>query len=499
MPEYEWQSIAASDVHEFPGAETRIEGQIEFAGTDKENHALILGWIFDPNKIIKDFVLIRQSRKGFFKSSRLEFKTIGADSTQAKVKRIPRADVSKAKQLIDPGDLDHGIIAIFKKSNLSDSLGLALHDGRYLKLSSDDLISPRDIRIVFQILWPTIGKFIVDLFDDVLNEGDAMWRAAHQLDQRFDSHTNQPQMLKQLRLDCSEVERKFVSFKNRIGEVNESIVPVINCDHVVLPRLVDRPLNTTEIVQLTECAPWGYSFPITDNLTAFNLDQFANQTLQPSLQDVGLSEMQLRMSVFTAILKDFSEPTDNWLDIATNCGVIPLLSQKMGYCFKTMVGIDYQKENIRKAELLKTLADITNVDFIQADAFGFTGKLTQGQYEIVSALGLFYHLSDPLSLLTELFRVTKRILVIGTIVHNFDFSGWIQTISRHTQDSGLSHANDARKIIELHPTFRGMVDSLFQVGFSNVIEFKPSKELLKLCPSSIYEEHNATFLVAFKI
>lgn len=499
MSLYEWQPITRSKVIPFSHLETRIQGHIEFAGTDKDGNALVFGWILDSEKLIKNFVLIRERKKRFFQSPQLEAQTIEADVTQSRLIRISRQDVEKKLHQVDAPDSNHGFMVIIKNASNLKWLGVELQDGRYLTISIDQLITARDIRVIFQILWPIIGKYLVDLFHGVLDDRDTIWQIANHHDQTFDSHTDQPMVRKSLRLDCTEVEKTFVQFKNRVREVEESIVPITYCERIQLPPLVKRPLTTTEIVQLTDCAPWGYSFSITENLTAFQLDQFSNKNLQPTPTDVGLLEMQLRMSVLSAVLRDFSEPTDNWLDIATNCGVIPLLSQKIGYRFNSVVGIDYQEANVWKADLLKTLADATDIEFVRADAFAFTKSLTPDQYEIVSALGLFYHLSDPISLLVELFRVTKRVLIIDTVVHNFDFSGWIQTISRHTKDEGLSHANDARKIIELHPTRRGMVDSLFQVGFSNVIEFQPSRKLLDLCPSEVHEQNNRTFLVALKI
>ena len=119
-------------------------------------------------------------------------------------------------------------------------------------------------------------------------------------------------------------------------------------------------------------------------------------------------------------------------------------------------------------------------------------------FDIISALGLFYHLSDPIGLMNLIYQKSRQTVVIDTIVHNFDFSGWVQTVSRHLKYPDLAHANDTRKLVELHPTYRGLVDTLFQVGFSDVIEIIPSPNLLRNFPSYIYSQRNRAMFIAVK-
>ena len=119
-------------------------------------------------------------------------------------------------------------------------------------------------------------------------------------------------------------------------------------------------------------------------------------------------------------------------------------------------------------------------------------------FDMISALGIFYHLSDPLGLLDLMYQKARRAVLVDTIVHNFDFSGWIQTVSRHVKYADLGHANDTRKIVELHPTCRGLLDSLFQVGFTSIVEFMPSARLLAKYPGTIYASRNRRVFMAFK-
>lgn len=309
-------------------------------------------------------------------------------------------------------------------------------------------------------------------------------------------------------VDC--VEHDFAMFKHRVGEIQESLIESLVVRNVFAPKLLDRAATVNEMLNLYRMRPWGYSFSIDDRFTAFDLDRFDEASFQSfvamaptketgALQPVdrGLVEMQLRLSILHAIFKLFGPRRgDHWLDIATNCGIIPLLLNQERQMKVTAV--DLFDGNIQKASYLQQLTGKAGCDFQTADAFDYLKHCEDNAFDTLSALGLFYHLSDPIGMLDLMYRKTARMVVIDTVLHNFDFSGWIQTVSRHVKYSDLGHANDTRKIIELHPTFRGLVDALYQVGFERIIEVTASPELLVKYPAQIYKDRNRVFVVAFK-
>lgn len=161
-------------------------------------------------------------------------------------------------------------------------------------------------------------------------------------------------------------------------------------------------------------------------------------------------------------------------------------------------GIDIDPGNIAKAAFLQNLVGDAAATFETADIYDALAGLSDASWQMISALGIFYHLTDPLGLLSLMFQKTQHAVIIDTITHNFPFSGWIQTISRHVKMPHLAHANDTRKITELHPTYRGLIDSLFQIGFRRVIEIVPGEALLKKYPSAIYENRNRRMFVGVK-
>lgn len=294
------------------------------------------------------------------------------------------------------------------------------------------------------------------------------------------------------RINVDIVEQDFVKFKNRVGEVDEIILERIIVDNIYTPTLLDRSLEVIELKQLRELSPWGYSFRICKEMTIYDVE---GQNSAPH----ALSEMDLRLSMFDYIFKEYVKNNSlSWLDIATNCGIIPLFIKRNIKTPINVTGIDLSPQNIEKADLLLNMVNDNSIKFTVADAYDYLSICEDESIDVISALGLFYHLSDPLRLMNLIYQKSKNIVIIDTIVHNFDFSGWIQTISRHVKYPNLRHANDTRKIIELHPTYRGMVDTLFQVGFNNVIEIIPSENLLAQFPAYIYGSKNRAVFVAFK-
>ena len=289
-------------------------------------------------------------------------------------------------------------------------------------------------------------------------------------------------------------EKSFVEFKNRGGELIEyDLIPIITAEHEFKPRPIsDEPLTQAQNELAFELAPWGYSFDLSPGFNTRTIDY---EKYGAAIDSIGWSELVIRTSMLDLAMKQFA-PSGIWLDLATNSGSLPLiLSKDKSYRIE---GNDLSEINIRKANFLKELGGVKDCDFQVADAFDYLKSQNDNTYDILSAHGIFYHLSDPLGLAHLIFQKTKKIAMIETIVQNFPFSGWIQTVSRHIKHTQLAHANDTRKIFELHPTYRGMIDTLFQVGFSEVIEVLPSDDILNRYPDTIFSTRNRRLFIGIK-
>ena len=252
-----------------------------------------------------------------------------------------------------------------------------------------------------------------------------------------------------------------------------------------------QTLSPAHLSDAIRYAPWGYSFDLCPD---FSTDSIDAGSLNSSI-GAGRNDILLRLSMLSYILDHFQINGD-WIDVASNCGIIPIMLTR-GRDLK-VTGSDFANINIEKAMLLQRICGDQKCTFEVKDAFDHLRSVSQGSVDLVSALGIFYHLSNPIELLQLMHSATRSYVLIDTIIHNFEFSGWIQTISRHLKYPELAHANDTRKIIELHPTYRGMIDALYQVGFTSVVEVLPSEELLVAFPDTIYHTRNRRMLLAKK-
>lgn len=297
------------------------------------------------------------------------------------------------------------------------------------------------------------------------------------------------------RIDVDHVEASFVDYKLRHPEedsflIEKSVVPS-SYRYQIAP--LKSEIGEDQKKSAIQLAPWGYSFDFSENLSSDGIDAGSNDK---AINPDGRNDLLLRMSMLRYIFQHF-DIRGKCIDVATNCGIIPLLVARD--IDINIVASDFSQINIDKCNFLKSVSGDRRCDFLRADVFEHLGSARENSVDIVSALGIFYHLSNPIDLLQLIYRTTRKYALIDTVIHNFAFSGWIQTISRHVKHPDLAHANDTRKILELHPTYRGMIDTLYQVGFQNVIEIVPGDEILDAFPGTIYHSRNRRMLLASKI
>jgi hypothetical protein len=295
------------------------------------------------------------------------------------------------------------------------------------------------------------------------------------------------------RTNVDVVESDFVRYKGEYPEVREELVPTLVATEPFPARpIAAQGLSDPDLEMAKRLAPWGYSFTLAPDLTTDDVDHIAIGAHKTS---IGHAENAIRRSMLAFAMARFA-PEGTWLDLATNCGIIPMtLADRKSYA---VTGIDLVEQNVEKANFLRRLGGFINMQFYCADVYDFLETVRDSRFEIISAHGLFYHLSDPIGLATLMFRKTRKVIMIETTVHNFPFSGWLQTVSRFVKYPELAHANDTRKIVELHPTYRGLTDTLFQVGFESVFEVKPGPNILAANPGTIFDTGNRRLLVAVK-
>ena len=84
-----------------------------------------------------------------------------------------------------------------------------------------------------------------------------------------------------------------------------------------------------------------------------------------------------------------------------------------------------------------------------------------------------YHISMPFEMMKKTYEMTKPggMAVIDTVVHRESFSGFVLG----TGEAAVGHAATAIGV-ELHPTYRALIDTARLVGFKDVVELHGTPE-----------------------
>ncbi len=101
------------------------------------------------------------------------------------------------------------------------------------------------------------------------------------------------------------------------------------------------------------------------------------------------------------------------LDIGCNEGYFGFLVARRGA--KSVLGLDARESNIAKAQFIEERLNFDNISFRVDDVVALTPE-RDGTFQLTLALGLLYHLEDPMGALRRLRAVTSEVCVIDTQV-----------------------------------------------------------------------------------
>jgi len=147
------------------------------------------------------------------------------------------------------------------------------------------------------------------------------------------------------------------------------------------------------------------------------------------------------------------------LDIACNWGGFSVEAKLRGAA--RVQGFDIRDGNIAKARMLRAHYGV-DVGLSVADIYDF---IPSEPFDVVLNLGLMYHITQPVEMMKKTFALTGRVAVLDTVTHREPFSGFILG----TGAAASEHAATAVGM-ELHPTYRALVDLAYLVGFRDVVE-----------------------------
>ncbi len=149
----------------------------------------------------------------------------------------------------------------------------------------------------------------------------------------------------------------------------------------------------------------------TQEWTAHNIRLTEDLSTLPSLPDFMATDLRLHaiLRVMSLLYRD--EYTG--LRIADlGClegGFALALAQRGG----AVLGVEARARNLGKCLLLKEHFSLPNLDFVEADVKDFRRDVF-GEFDVVLALGILYHLSEPAAWLRQIAEATRAVLIVDS-------------------------------------------------------------------------------------
>lgn len=232
---------------------------------------------------------------------------------------------------------------------------------------------------------------------------------------------------------------------------------------------------------------WGYYFYLGNNLSTMDT--------QPNVRIRNRASSIYRMQAINGVLDNLCGSDKNEmsvLDFACNWGGIAIDMALRG--FGSVTAFDIKKENIDRAKKLASYMK-ADVDFNVDDVYSIAERYGN-QFDIVLNLGLLYHVTDPVELASVTYQLTRHIAVFDTLAHKEPFSGYIQA---YVSETAIKRSGMGTRQIELHPTYRGLIDLIHFVGFKDLVEIVPvlGPEFPEREKDHYFQGHRRT-IIAFK-
>jgi 2-polyprenyl-3-methyl-5-hydroxy-6-metoxy-1,4-benzoquinol methylase len=248
-------------------------------------------------------------------------------------------------------------------------------------------------------------------------------------------------------------------------------------------RFLERPERAHELAQMQ----WGYYFYLGGGLSTMDRS--------PNVRERNRASSIYRIAAINSILDAIAgsdKSSLSVLDFACNWGGMAVDMALRG--FKDVVAFDFKEDNIFRARSLSQYMG-ADVRFSVEDVYHLPREFDSG-FDIVLNLGLLYHVTDPVELVKTTYRLTKKIAVFDTLAHKDPFSGYIQAF---ISDQAIKRSGMGSQQVELHPTYRGLIDLIRFAGFKDLIEIKPvlGENFFEVEKDHYYQGNRRT-IIAFK-
>jgi SAM-dependent methyltransferase len=235
----------------------------------------------------------------------------------------------------------------------------------------------------------------------------------------------------------------------RIHQKIEPSWPSFVTDHPPSNRSTDE--LRAEVERL---GPWSIPFPLEAGLTTMADDMIAAVT-----EHRMLFRRDLIGKTVAGALAD-GAPNATVLDIGCNSGLfsMDLIERGIG----RVSGVDLRPKNIAQAQFLAQHYGVEGADFRVTDV----DDLEAGtQFDVVLNLGLLYHVVNPLQVIRRTYELCREFAIIDTVCHREAVSGYFIFGNKD-----VDLPEEGREVYELHPTYRGAIDTIRYAGFREVYE-----------------------------
>jgi tRNA (mo5U34)-methyltransferase len=185
---------------------------------------------------------------------------------------------------------------------------------------------------------------------------------------------------------------------------------------------------------------------------------------------------ETRLEMMTAALLPWFERSRDLtaIDLASHQG---FFSINLARQCRHVLGLEYQQRHVDAANMIKTVYQVRNVEFVQEDL----ETMAPGRYQpadIVIMFGLLYNLENPIGVLRRARELTKQVLLVETQTTILDLEGRIDSghhaNTNHMQGFFGVFAGNPENIdgsasdIVLYPSPKGLVWILKKLGFAKV-------------------------------
>jgi hypothetical protein len=264
---------------------------------------------------------------------------------------------------------------------------------------------------------------------------------------------------------------------------NEYLLPRLYCH---CPTTLPAFMQKAETLEATEAlrelrdslAPWGFWYKLAPGIATKKL----------GIQDRNriVCRSHLITSTVEKLLGNKLRQT-TVLDMGCHNGFFSMDIASRGV--QQVTGVELRSENIAQGRFLKQHFGIDNVQYEQGD---ITRWKPAGTFSVVFNLGLLYHVIDPVTLVRNTYDWCEDFAVIDTVCHHEPVSAFIAAFNKDTSKRG-----EGTHSVELHPTYRALIDTMHDAGFVDLLELiaDPGKDGRT---SSIYRNHLRRCIVGFK-